>query len=626
MRKQYRTVAAASALLITAGVLMGAVSAATKGDLNNDGQLNRDDALSLRSFLTGVTNDLKEDMDVNGDRKIDARDLSALKYSILNPQQQQDPGQNPSGPQDTPSGIKDYGTPMNENATMVSDFRKGAGDFFASEGWTNGKPFDCWWYKQNAQIVNSALELKIDQKWTSDRNSDWDPQYSGGEFRTNNFYHYGYYECSMQAIKNDGVVSSFFTYTGPSDVINGQKNPWDEVDIEILGKDTTKVQLNYYRDGVGKHEYMYDLGFDASEGYHTYGFDWQSDHITWYVDGKEAYTMRGDCPKTASKIMMNAWPGRTVDDWLKPYNGNKPLTAHYQWVTYDQNGKSGSGQQGQQQNPWENPGQQNPWENPGQQNPWENPGQQNPWENPGQQDNPGQQGSDSSGGMNANATMVSDFRTGNVGDFFASDGWTNGKPFDCWWYKQNAQINNGLLELKIDQKWNQGDANSDWNPMYSGGEFRTNNFYHYGYYETSMKAIKNDGVVSSFFTYTGPSDVVNGQKNPWDEIDIEILGKDTTKVQLNYYRNGVGEHEKMIDLGFDASQDFHRYGFNWQPGKITWYIDGREVWSMSGDVPVTPSKIMMNAWPGKTVDDWLKPYNGNKPLTAYYQWVTYNQQ
>ncbi|MBP0971130.1 MAG: glycoside hydrolase family 16 protein [Oscillospiraceae bacterium] len=228
--------------------------------------------------------------------------------------------------------------------------------------------------------------------------------------------------------------------------------------------------------------------------------------------------------------------------------------------------------------------------------------------------------------MNANATMVSNFTTGNAGDFFASDGWTNGKPFDCWWYKQNAQIVNGLLELKIDQKWNPGDANSDWNPQYSGGEFRTNNFYHYGYYETSMKAIKNDGVVSSFFTYTGPSDIVNGQKNPWDEIDIEILGKDTTQVQLNYYRNGQGNHEKMISLGFDASQDFHRYGFNWQPGKITWYIDGKEVWSMSGDVPVTPSKIMMNAWPGKTVDDWLKAYNGNKPLTAYYQWVTYNQQ
>ena len=110
----------------------------------------------------------------------------------------------------------------------------------------------------------------------------------------------------------------------------------DEIDIEVLGKDTTKVQFNYYTNGVGNHEYMYDLGFDASEGFHTYGFDWQADHITWYVDGKAVYTAYDNIPTTAGKIMMNAWPGIGVDDWLKPFNGNTPLTARYQWVTYNQ--------------------------------------------------------------------------------------------------------------------------------------------------------------------------------------------------------------------------------------------------------------------------------------------------
>ena len=528
-----------------------------------------------------------------------ASNANAIDPSTLEQLEAQGQGQQGQQGQQGSTGGQEPDLP----ATMYSNFRAGeAGDFFSSDGWTNGEPFDCWWYKQNAQIKGDHLELTISDNYQNKGNSDWQPNYSGGEFRTDKYYHYGYYETSMKAIKNDGVVSSFFTYTGPSDVINGQKNPWDEIDIEILGKDTTKMQINYYRNGKGGHEKMIDLGFDSSEAYHKYGFDWQPDKITWYVDGKKVGEMTGDMPKTPSKIMMNAWPGRNVNDWLKAYNGNKPLTASYEWVTYKkaENGddphtldeleaiaKGGQGSQGQQ----------------------------------GQQQQ-GQQGQQSSSGMNANATMVSNFSAGQAGDFFASDGWTNGKPFDCYWYKRNAYIQDGALRLIIDQKWNGNDGNtSDWQPGYSGGEFRTNNFYHYGYYETSMKAIKNDGVVSSFFTYTGPSD-----NNPWDEIDIEILGKDTTKVQLNYYRNGQGGHEKMIDLGFDSSQAFHRYGFNWQPGKITWYVDGKEVYSMSGDVPVTPSKIMMNAWPGKTVDDWLKAYNGNKPLTAYYQWVTYNKQ
>ena len=80
---------------------------------------------------------------------------------------------------------------------------------------------------------------------------------------------------------------------------------------------------------------MYDLGFDASEGFHTYGFDWQPDHITWYVDGKEIYSAYDNIPSTAGRIMMNVWPGTGVDDWLKPFNGNTPLTARYQWVTYN---------------------------------------------------------------------------------------------------------------------------------------------------------------------------------------------------------------------------------------------------------------------------------------------------
>ena len=561
MKKHSRTAAGAAAILLTAGLLSSTALAAVRGDLNGDGNLNARDAITLRDALLRKGS-MSAEMDFDGDGKVTAKDLTLMKRSILYP---------------AAADSDDIPEPTLP-ADMYANFRAGeAGDFFASDGWTNGKPFDCWWYAQNAQIKGGQLELVISENYQGKGNSDWQPGYGGGEFRTNDFYHYGYYETCMKAIKNDGVVSSFFTYTGPSD-----DNPWDEIDIEILGKDTTKVQLNYYKNGQGGHEQMIDLGFDSSEGYHKYGFDWQPDHITWYVDGKEVYTMRGDMPSTPGKIMMNAWPGRTVDDWLRAYNGNKPLTASYKWVTFKKSG-SGSGNGGN--------------------------------------DDPQPSGTIKDYGtpMNANATMVSNFKAGQAGDFFASDGWTNGKPFDCWWYADNAQIKGDHLELVISENY-QGKGNSDWQPGYGGGEFRTNDFYHYGYYETSMQAIKNDGVVSSFFTYTGPSD-----DNPWDEIDIEILGKDTTKVQLNYYKNGQGGHEQMVDLGFDASEGYHTYGFDWQPDHITWYVDGKEIWTMRGDMPTTPGKIMMNAWPGRTVDEWLKAYNGNKPLTARYQWVTFQQ-
>lgn len=119
--------------------------------------------------------------------------------------------------------------------------------------------FDCVWQPDNVNFDGDGLSLKID------RDADG---YTGGEWRTREYFHYGLYQVRTKAIKNTGVVTSFFTYTGPTD---GTK--WDEIDIEFLGKDTTKVQFNYFTDGIGNHEFLYDLGFDASEEWHTYGLN-----------------------------------------------------------------------------------------------------------------------------------------------------------------------------------------------------------------------------------------------------------------------------------------------------------------------------------------------------------------
>lgn len=297
------------------------------GDINSDGTIDSFDiVLARKGLINGGFADItaSKAADVNQDGKYSVADTVLIQQFVLGTIKSFPKEEQPVNPP-VSGEIKDYGTAMNQNASVIADFRKGETPvFFASDGWTNGSCFDCGWYKQNTSFDGGVLNLTIDKDHSGKYN------YSGAEYRTADTYHYGYYETSMQAIKNDGVVSSFFTYTGPS-----EDNPWDEIDIEILGKDTTKVQLNYYTNGVGNHEYMHDLGFDASEGFHTYGFDWQPDHITWYVDGKEVYTAYNNIPSTAGRIMMNVWPGIGVDDWLKPFNGNTPLTARYQWVTYN---------------------------------------------------------------------------------------------------------------------------------------------------------------------------------------------------------------------------------------------------------------------------------------------------
>lgn len=207
-----------------------------------------------------------------------------------------------------------------------------------------------------------------------------------------------------------------------------------------------------------------------------------------------------------------------------------------------------------------------------------------------------------------------DFAEGQPQGYEIADGWTNGSMFNVTWRRSNVTFDNGHMQLIIDK-----DAKATGDIPYSGGEFRTRKFYGYGRYEVSMKPIKNDGVVSSFFTYTGPSD-----NNPWDEIDIEFLGKDTTKVQFNYFTSGRGNNEHMHDLGFDAAEDFHTYAFEWHQDKIIWFVDGVEVHRADIRIPKTKGKIMMNAWCGTGVDSWLKSFDDSKlPIMAEYQWFSY---
>lgn len=203
-----------------------------------------------------------------------------------------------------------------------------------ADGWWNGPPFWNGWRADHVEFVGGLMRLRLDdQPCATDPAACSDQPYASGEYRTRNLFGYGRIEGRLKAAKNDGIVTSLFIYTGPSD-----GNPHDEIDVEILGKDPTKLQVNYYTDGLGGHERLVNLGFDASEGFHTYAIEWSSTDIRWYVDGNLVHMENGSngpLPTTRGKIMMNLWPGIGVDDWLGPFTyPGSPIYAEYDWVKY----------------------------------------------------------------------------------------------------------------------------------------------------------------------------------------------------------------------------------------------------------------------------------------------------
>lgn len=137
---------------------------------------------------------------------------------------------------------------------------------------------------------------------------------------------------------------------------------------------------------------------------------------------------------------------------------------------------------------------------------------------------------------------------------------------------------------------------------FTSASIATESNHLYGKFEVEIKPLKAPGVVTAFFLH---------RNDPWQEIDFEFLGNDTTKFLANiYYNPGIESIDNnygnrgtpiIIELGFDASLDFHKYSIEWNPHEVRWYVDNELVhvranWEPS-PIPDLPMKFFLNTWP-----------------------------
>lgn len=196
-----------------------------------------------------------------------------------------------------------------------------------------------------------------------------------------------------------------------------------------------------------------------------------------------------------------------------------------------------------------------------------------------------------------------------------SDGWSNGEWVGCSWAGDHVVFDQDRMTLVLDDR-----AGVD-KPM-SCAEYRTREHLHYGRYEVSMKAARGDGLVTAFFIYTGPA-----FGDPWHETTIEILGRDTSRVQFTLFVDGE-HYPTTIDLDFDAAEGFHTYAIEWLPDTVRWYVDGRLVHeNVAADQPIpsVPGRIFTSLWNGAdSLKDWLGSFRyDGEPITAAYEWIRY---
>jgi endo-1,3-1,4-beta-glycanase ExoK len=215
-------------------------------------------------------------------------------------------------------------------------------------------------------------------------------------------------------------------------------------------------------------------------------------------------------------------------------------------------------------------------------------------------------------------SFVEDFDKLDTNRWQVSDGWSNGEHQNCTWSKGETSVEDGKLKLGF-RKEKTKDRD------YACGEVQTRQRFGYGTFEVRMKAAAGSGLNSAFFTYIGPV-----HKQPHDEIDFEVLGKDVSKVQINRYVDGKSRGPgDLVDVAGGADKDFHDYAFIWQKDRIAWYVDGKLAGEASdlAKLPSHPSKIYLSIWGSDTLTSWMGAFaDPGQPVAAEVERVAYTAE
>lgn len=171
---------------------------------------------------------------------------------------------------------------------------------------------------------------------------------SAGAVSSRSRFLYGRFEATMRATNVPGMVSGFFLH---------RDLPRQEIDVEITGNRPDQMLANVFfnpgYDGA-KFDYGYrgtpfaiELGFDASEAFHTYVIEWAPDEIRWFVDDHLVHrrvlwdpTPIPDLPMT---LHVNTWPTRSEELAGRLVSESLPAVTAVRRIAVDANSTDAQG-------------------------------------------------------------------------------------------------------------------------------------------------------------------------------------------------------------------------------------------------------------------------------------------
>ncbi len=194
----------------------------------------------------------------------------------------------------------------------------------------------------------------------------------------------------------------------------------------------------------------------------------------------------------------------------------------------------------------------------------------------------------------------------------------------CNMLESHATVAGSRLVLRVDRN-----TEARLPKAFNGGEVGSTHFFKYGLFVVRMKPALARGGVSSFYLMN------QWQPKNWEhrEIDIEFIGNNLRAVQLTTHDFQDGGRSwknasSTLDLGFDATADFHEYAILWMKDRVEWFVDRRAIHRETRYVPADPLQIRMNVYMGDLrepgVVQWLGAVDlSTLPAVSEYEWIRY---
>ncbi|KIF83998.1 glycoside hydrolase family 16 protein [Noviherbaspirillum autotrophicum] len=185
-------------------------------------------------------------------------------------------------------------------------------------------------------------------------------------------------------------------------------------------------------------------------------------------------------------------------------------------------------------------------------------------------------------------------------DSFNSNLWN-----DHIWYAGSNATKNFTVEdgkLKI---WPQRDASGNFfdRTIDTDGKY----YQQYGYFEMEAKLPKGKGTWPAFWLFNHINerrpemDIMEAYAggNGWGYTDASGIAHPNTYAATVWVGDYDGHQAgfKMYTEGTDLSAGFHKYAVKWEPGKQTYYFDGKEVTTVNVSMN-DPMYIMLDLWFG----------------------------